>query len=174
MRIILFFLTFSLLCFLTLADSASAHVRGKWTIKVDLNKDFPTYDDFAFFIESYVHRNLYLHKFEKPTKRFYVAVFTSVDQLDDQATVFFSVLDNKNKTRFADKMMFKRRPDKVWVYIDAAKKELPVFTYEKWISYYERTWHLQYWFAAAVFLLLVVLFWLRHKRRRKSAVSIDK
>ncbi|MBN2793682.1 MAG: hypothetical protein JXQ81_14310 [Desulfuromonadales bacterium] len=155
------------------AHPACAHVRGRGTLKVDLNKDRPTYDDFAFFIESYVHRNLYVNRYAKPDKRFYVGEFLSVVQAGPRAEVFFSVLDNKLKTYFKDSMVFRRNGDKVWVYRNEQGEDLPVYTYEKWYSYYYRTYGLQNWFGGAVLVMLAILYRMRGRRRVKMLRSID-
>ncbi|WP_321531403.1 hypothetical protein [uncultured Desulfuromonas sp.] len=163
---------FLLLTVLTLplwdATSAQAHVRPKGSIKVDLNKKRPTYDDFAFFIESYVHRQLYLGRYEQAKNRFYVAVFDKVTFDLNQATVFFQVLDTRENERFADSMTFTQRPDKVWTYLTQAGESLAVHTFEHWYAYYERTWNLRYVYATAVALCVVFLLHQREQRRKRA------
>ncbi|WP_282755822.1 hypothetical protein [Desulfuromonas thiophila] len=145
---------------------AEAHVRGKWTLKVDLNKSTPTYDDFAFFIESYVHRELYLRRFDQPERRFYVAEFLRVEQQGDALQVHFRVIDNRLKKHFDDSMAFVRRGDGVWVYRDDRGVDLPVYTYENWYSYYERSWRLPYWYGGAAAVLAGFLLLSRRRRLR--------
>lgn len=121
------------------AGSAQAHsTAGR--IKIDLDRKQPTTDDFAYFMESYVHRQLYESEFEKWHKRFYVKEFLRVDQQGDRATVHFLTLDFKEKRDFPDSMTFERNRDGVWYYQpEKGGEKIVVHTYVmKWGYYYQR------------------------------------
>ena len=128
-----------LLAFCLTTGTAAAHsTAGR--IKIDLDKKQPTTDDFAYFMESYVHRQLYEGKFEKWQKRFYVKDFLKVDQQGDRATVHFLTLDNMEKKDFADSMSFTRGWNGTWHFQpENSSEQIPVYTYVmKWGYYYER------------------------------------
>ncbi|MBN2231409.1 MAG: hypothetical protein JW781_01130 [Deltaproteobacteria bacterium] len=149
-----------------LAGSAGAHsTAGR--IKVDLDLSEPGVDDFAYFIESYVHRQLYDGKFAESRRRFYVREFIGVEHEDRRATVRFLVLDNKNKRIFPDAMNFSRRPDGVWRYRGAAGDFIPVYTYTmRWTYYYRR--YILPVSVGGTALGLGLLALLRRGRNRKS------
>lgn len=147
-------------------DSMAHSTKGR--IKISLSKKLPTVDDFAYFMESYVHRQFYIGKFEKPDKRFYVKDFKRVEHKGNTATVHFITLDNKEKSSFDDKMTFQRRSDGVWFYTEPTGKEVTVYTYVmKWGYYYNKyIFPLSLFGLAAGIVALIFLF----IRRRNTAV----
>jgi hypothetical protein len=152
--------------------AATAH-STKGRLKVPLAKGIVGVDDVAYFVESYVHRELYKEKYEKSKTRFYVREFTGVDQQNDIAEIRFIVLDAKGNTTFTDSMRISRDEDGVWRYRpQQGAASLEVYTYvPKWRHYYEH-----YIFPASgagIFLALVALFCLRYKKRRRTEASCE-
>lgn len=98
-------------------------------VKVDLDWAEPTVDDFAFFIESYVHRELYRRVYEQWEKRFYVKEFKGVELQPGGAVVRFATLDQKLRRDFADEMRFGRGEDGVWYHPAADGSQARVYSY---------------------------------------------
>jgi hypothetical protein len=160
-----------LLGILSLAAAAPAAAHStKGRIKIPLEKVAPTIDDVAYFCESYVHRELYRHRFENNQRRFYVKEFVRIDREGPVATIHFLTLDVKEKRDFPDRMQIRRGADGVWTYTPAAGGEpVPLYTYvTKW-GYYYQTYVLPV--SAAGTVLAVALFGLLRfgQRRRRQA-----
>jgi hypothetical protein len=123
---------------LVITGTAAAHsTAGR--VKVDLQGKAPGVDDFAYFMESYVHRELYRGRFEQWEKRFYVKEFTAVQHLGDRAVVRFVTLDHKENEDFADEMGFSRSRDGRWWYVPKSGDKVAVYTYvTKWSYLYDQ------------------------------------
>lgn len=167
-------LVLALLLGLGLAATAQAH-STKGRIKVELNKAQPTVDDFAYFMESYVHRHLYKDRYEKYKGRFYLKDFVKLEQQGDRATVHFITLDFKAKTRgekykgkseFPETMIF-QRDNQGWFYQPLVGDPVRVYTYvDKWGYYYQR-----YVLPGAGVGMVLALgsFTILRQRRKKAA-----
>jgi len=152
-----------------LSGTAQAH-STKGRLKVDLRAERPTVDDFAYFMESYVHTELYRDRYGDWEKRFYVKSFSGIEFERGQAVVHFIRLDTKEKQDRAESMTFTRGKDGVWQYADGRGGNIRVYTYVmKWRYYYER-----YILPGSAIGLFVVgggygVFWLG-RRRRMAAI----
>ena len=168
MRYILSLFCLVLLAGLTFPCSSSAH-STKGRIKIDLSEKSPTVDDFAYFMESYVHRHFYDGKFEKTKNRFYVKEFKRVEQNGNSATVHFITLDNKEKSDFEDTMTFQRGDGGVWSYTEPSGTVVVVYTYvQKWGYFYKKyILPISIGGIAVAALVLAVLM----VRRRKTAMQ---
>jgi len=151
------------------AGQAQAHsTAGR--VKVDLDWAEPTVDDFAFFIESYVHRELYRGVYEQWEKRFYVKEFTGVELQPGGALVRFATLDQKLRRDFADEMRFGRGEDGVWYHPAADGGQVRVYSYiPKWRHYYQT--YILPGSAAGLVLALFALLLVRRRRRRLTLPS---
>lgn len=114
---------------------AQAH-STKGRIKIPLEKQILEIDDIAYFFESYVHRELYRDKYEKPDKRFYVNQFLEIKQQGNQARVLFRTLDFKEKTKFDDQVTLHRLDSGSWVLKVPGKADVEIYTYVKKFGYY--------------------------------------
>jgi hypothetical protein len=134
-------------------------------IKVDLTEKMPGMDDFAYFMESYVHRELYRNRFEQWEKRFYVKEFLRVDRSDNRAVVHFLTLDHKENKDFADRMTFHRGEDGRWWFQSDNGERVVVYTYIPKSRYIYEKYLLP---AASIGLsfAMVLLFGLVWRRRR--------
>lgn len=142
----------------------------KGRIKVDLSEQIPTVDDFAYFMESYVHRHFYIGKYEKTEKRFYIKEFKRVEQKGNTATVHFITLDNKEKSNFADTMTFQRGGDNVWFYTEPSGKQVVVYTYVMKCGYYYNKYILPISIVGLCGALVVLGFLVL--RRRKTTLHL--
>lgn len=155
------------LALLALAGLAEAHsTAGR--VKVSLDWDQPTTDDFAYFIEPYVNDEKYEGQHKPHRGRFYVMEITQVMPAQDGVTVHFEVLDMRGNRRFDDAMRFERNADGAWQYRDAQGAVHSVFTYiPQWLHITRA--YLQPAAMAAVPLLLLLLVWLRVRSKRRNA-----
>jgi hypothetical protein len=139
-------------------------------IKVDLTEKMPDMDDFAYFMESYVHRELYRNRFEQWEKRFYVKGFLRIDRSDNRAVVHFLTLDHKENSDFADRMSFQRSEDGRWLFNSDHGEPVPVYTYVPKTRYYYEKYILPVSLAGLLSALaLLFLLILRRRRAMKSA-----
>lgn len=135
MRRFLLSVTMLFLVLLTMGGAASAHsTKGK--MKVELDLENPTANDFAYFIDAYVLKELYRNREPVWENRFYVKDYTGIELQGNQATVSFLTLDTKTNKNFPEKMRFEREGDGVWHYHAAGGAELPVHTYTTKGTYY--------------------------------------
>ena len=152
-----------------LPGQATAHRRGKNTIRINLDREQPTVDDFAFFMESYVHRHFYEGKFPVYEKRFYLKEFSGLKQEGNKITVNFLTLDNKTKKTFADSMDFTRIPTGNWIYITANGEQKEVYTYVNKFGYYYQKFHLSSVFGTGLAAGLVIFGIMRLKKKKDEA-----
>jgi hypothetical protein len=94
-----------------MAGGAIAH-STKGLVKAQLKKDTLAVNDVAFFVESYVMRELYDDK----NSRFVVKDFVAVKQEGNKALIDFVVYDKKENRSFPEKMNIEQAADKVWSY----------------------------------------------------------
>lgn len=159
------------LALLALSGLAEAHSTvGR--VKVSLDWDRPTTDDFAYFIEPYVNDEKYEGQHKPHRGRFYVTEITEVMPAQDGVTVHFEVLDMRGNRRFDDAMRFERTADGDWQYRDAQGVVHPVFTYIPQWLHITRT-YLQPAALVAVPVLLLLLVWLRMRSKRHKAPSAE-
>lgn len=157
---------------LTLCTTAMAH-STKGRMKIDLDLERPSLDDFAFFMESYVYKELYRHQEAQWENRFYVKEFTGLELKDNQAVVRFVRLDTKTKKDVDDRMTFERGQDGVWSFTPLKGERVKVYTYVQKGGYYYKKYILPLSIAGIVLtiggcgLLYVV-------RRRKTVCAGDK
>lgn len=153
-------------------DSVQAHsIKGR--IKTDLSLAQPKVDDFAYFMESYVHNELYRHSIDPWQMRFYVRDFKEVvlSEGGKKAEVFFVRLDTKENELLDQSMIFERGTDKVWRYTDDTGEEVRVYTYMTKPAYYYQKYVFPLGSVAIAVLVCFygVLVWRRKKG--KTAVS---
>lgn len=99
-------------------------------VRVVLDKAKPTYDDFAYFIESYVNQEKYKGVHEPYRGRFYAMDDVMELRLAGrEAEATFEVLDFRGNERFLDTMRFVRGQDGVWRFMGAEDGPREVFTY---------------------------------------------
>ncbi|MCG8552942.1 MAG: hypothetical protein MI799_21250 [Desulfobacterales bacterium] len=149
----------------------------KGRLKVPLDKDVLTIDDIAYFFESFVHREFYKGKYEKPDKRFYVNEFLGVDQEAGKAVVRFRTLDmskglkpkeiKQGRGTFEDQATIIRLLSGVWA-IEAPGGELvQMYTYvPKWGYYYGK--YVMPISVAGIVLGVGILVLLRFKNRNTA------
>ena len=146
---------------------ADAH-STKGRIKILLGKDVIAVDDMAYYIEPYVHRKKYKGKYKKSKNRFYVKDFIKVEQKEESADVFFTVLDVKENRTFEDSMAFARNRDGTWSHIDEeGTKIAQVYTYVDKKGYYYK----KYVFpgsCAGIVLAGGILIFFRIRKRLKE------
>jgi len=154
---------------LALSDTAMAHSK-KGRMKIDLTVEEPTVNDFAFFIESYVNKELYRDKFDKWDSRFYVKDFKTVEHKDNRATVSFIVLDTKERSDFDDSMTFEREENGIWFYHTPKGEHIKVYTFVMKGAYYYRNYVLPFAIPGMVLSVcgLGTLFFLRKRKSRLS------
>ena len=151
-----------------LPGQAMAHRRSKNTIRINLDREQPTVDDFAFFMESYVHRHFYKGKFPVSEKRFYLKEFSGLKQEGNKITVKFLTLDNKTKKTFADSMDFTRIPAGNWIYITDNGEKKEVYTYVNKFGYYYQKFHLSSVFGTGLAAGLVIFGVMRLKQKKRQ------
>lgn len=163
---------------LGLQGMAMAH-STKGRMKVPLDKDQLAIDDIAYFFESYVYREFYKDKFEKPDKRFYVNQFLGVDQNGNHAVVRFRTLDmsqgfkakdiKQGKGIFEDKAAIVRLDSGVWAIEVPGKKPVEMYTYVKKTSYYYKKYVMPVSIAGlALGVGILVLLRLKGKKGTKN------
>ncbi len=119
--LLLFAVGLLLLC---MAGGAVAH-NTKGLMKAPLKKDTLTINDVAFFVESYVMRQLY----EDKNSRFIVKDFVSVKQEGRKAVIAFEVFDKKDVRSFPEKMTIEQGSDSVWSYRPESGDPVVMFTF---------------------------------------------
>ncbi len=97
----------------------------KGLMKAPLKKDALTVNDVAFFVESFVMRELYNDK----NFRFIVKDFVSVKQEGRKAVVDFEVFDKKDNRSFPEKMEIAQGTDGVWSYTPKGGEPVAMFTF---------------------------------------------
>jgi hypothetical protein len=127
-----------LVLFLVFGSVSSSWAHStKGRMKVPLDKDTLVVNDTAYFMESYVHRQLYKDKYEKWKKRFYVNKFIDVKQDKNHAVIHFKTLDVKTKNIFNDTMSINRLANGRWVFNPQnGEEKIELYTYVKKTSYY--------------------------------------
>jgi hypothetical protein len=151
--------------------SAKAH-STKGRVKMDMNKETPTIDDFAYFMESHVHTDFYKTAHADSEKRFYVKEFIGVTfpEPGKKASVRFITLDTKTNKNFEDVMNFVREDNGSW-YVDGTVNDgrVTVFTFVTKSQYYLLKYPLVFklgpGFLAAA--LVVYMLWSRVRRRTR-------
>lgn len=129
--------TLCLALVLLVSGTSRAH-STKGRLKIDLALEQPTVNDFAYFMESYVNKELYRGKFDKWENRFYVKDFKSVELKGNKAVVSFIRLDAKEKADADQSMTFTREKDGVWYYYPDSGERVKVYTFVmKWAYYYQ-------------------------------------
>ncbi|WP_319406540.1 hypothetical protein [uncultured Desulfosarcina sp.] len=161
----------AMIAMLVPATAAAHSTKGR--LRIPLAKEAIVIDDVAYFVESYVHRELYKTRYAKSKNRFYVRDFIAVDQKGDEAEIRFVVLDNKEKTTFPDAMRIRRNDDGVWTYLpQGSDMPLEMYTYvQKWGFYYQR-----YIFpasAAGILVSGVLLFFLRRQKHSRKRAACE-
>lgn len=130
----------SMLCLalVLIASGTSQAHSTKGRMKIDLALEQPTVNDFAYFMESYVNKELYRGKFDKWENRFYVKDFKAVELKGNQAVVSFIRLDVKEKQDSDESMTFTREKDGIWYYYPSTGERVKVYTFVmKWAYYYQ-------------------------------------
>jgi hypothetical protein len=156
-----------------MTEAVLAHsTKGRKKINLDL--DQPTADNFAYFMESYVHRELYRGRNAKWENRYYVRKFKEVELKGNWAVVNFITLDAKSNDIFDDSMVFERGADGVWQYQAADGSRVRVYTYVTNIMYYSKKFSrigpiVGVTGATAGIFFLVVL----RRRRRALGTALD-
>lgn len=153
-------------------EPADAH-STKGRVRMDMNKETPTIDDFAYFMESHVHTDFYKTAHADSEKRFYVKEFIGVTfpEPGKKASVRFITLDTKTNKNFEDVMNFVRDEDGSW-YVDGAVHggRVAVFTFVTKNQYYLLKYPLVFklgpGFLAAT--LVVYMLWSRVRRRTRQ------
>lgn len=169
--LILFFIT--IICVHICCSSAMAHsTKGRKKIMLELTR--PTSDDFAFFMESYVYRNLHNDEGPQGEKRYYVAEFQKVEFSDNEQTarVFFLCLDNKTRKTFQDSMLFHRDANGSWLYTDKKGNAHNVYTYVKKSAYYYNKYGTWIAIVGILFCLgiLAIIIIIRRLRKRQDMI----
>ncbi len=155
-------------------SQAMAH-STKGRMRVPLEKEVLTIDDIAYFFESYVHREFYKGKFERPEKRFYVNTFLGVDQQGDRAIVRFKTLDmskgfkakdiKQGKGIFEDHATIVRLDSGIWAFEVPGKTPVEMYTYVKKTAYYYKKYVMPVSIAGLA-LGVGILALLRLKKRK--------
>ena len=159
-------LSLAVLLVLSFAGTALSH-STKGRIKIPLDKKTLEIDDIAYFVESYVHRDLYKGKFEKAEKRFYVNKFHNIKQNGNTAVIHFRTLDNKTKEKFDDQMTRHRLDNGVWAYKNGQEPR-EMYTYVLKTGYYYKKYVLPV-STAGIGIAITVLVIYRIMKRRKSS-----
>ncbi|MCG8642531.1 MAG: hypothetical protein MI862_22585 [Desulfobacterales bacterium] len=153
---------------LSLTGTALSH-STKGRIKIPLDKKTLEIDDIAYFVESYVHRELYKGKFEKAEKRFYVNKFHNIKQDGNTAVINFRTLDNKTREKFDDQMAIHRLDNGVWAYKNGQEPR-EMYTYVLKTGYYYKKYVLPV-SAAGIVIAIAFLAVYRTMKRRKPSVQ---
>ncbi len=155
---------------LALAGPALAH-STKDRVKMPLNFSQPGVDDVAYFVESYVHRELYSDGTSGTENRFVVREFTAVEQDGDTAVVRFITLDKKGNRNFEDSMTLTRGAGGVWQYQPKGGGEpLEVFTFVTKTRYHwETSWKRIIYILGALACLSPAALWYVKREERKAA-----
>ncbi len=154
-----------------MAGPALAH-NTKDRVKIPLNFGQPSVDDVAYFVESYVHRELYSDKTSATESRFVVKDFIAVEQSGDKAVVRFITLDKKDNSNFEDSMTLERGAGEIWRHRPKGGGEpLEVFTFVTKTRYHwETSWKRIVIILGALSCLSPVALWYVKREERKAAV----
>jgi hypothetical protein len=155
---------------LTLSSTALAHSK-KGRMKIDLATEEPSLNDFAFFMESYVNKELYRDRFDKWESRFYVKDFETIERKGSQATVSFITLDTKENSDFKDSMTFEREEDGVWYYHTAKGDHVNVYTFVMKGAYYYQNYILPF-SVPGLIVSACVLSGMFFVRKRKGHLTL--
>ncbi len=159
------------LALVLLASGTSMAHSTKGRMKIDLALKQPTVNDFAFFMESYVNKELYRGKFDKWENRFYVKDFKSVDLKGNKAVVSFIRLDAKEKADVDETMTFTREKDGIWYFYPDSGERVKVYTFVMKWAYYYQTYVLPFSIPGLI-VSVGVLGTLSFMRRRKSRLPL--
>jgi len=156
---------------LALAGPALAH-STKDRVKMPLSFSRPGVDDVAYFIESYVHRELYSDGTSATENRFVVRDFAAVEQNGDTAVVRFVTLDKNGNKSFEDSMTLERGAGGIWRYQPTSGGEpLEVFTFVTKTRYHwETSWKRIVIILGTLACLSPVALWYVKRQERKAAV----
>lgn len=154
---------------LALAGPALAH-GTKDRVKMPLNFSQPGVDDVAYFVESYVHRELYSDGTSATENRFVVKDFAAVEQNGVTAVVRFVTLDKNGNKSFEDSMTLNRGADGVWRYQPKGGGEpLEVFTFVTKTRYHwETSWKRIVLILGALACLSPAALWYVKREERKA------
>lgn len=156
---------------LLLAGPVLAHsTAGR--VKVPLDFKQPEVDDVAYFIESYVHRELYSDGTAGTENRFVVKNFNGLEMNGDRLVVRFTTLDKKGNASFDDSMTLLRGKDDVWRFEPKnGGAALEVYTYITTTRYnWETRWkRLSILFGALLCLSPLALWHVRRSERKAMA-----
>ncbi|MBM9536581.1 hypothetical protein [Desulfobulbus alkaliphilus] len=171
MKIMTTTLALTLILILGGGDAAQAHsTEGR--VRIDLSLKQPGVDDFAYFMEYYVHNELHRDREPQWKGRFYVKTFDRVEREGNRAVVYFDTLDLKNRTDFADSMTFARGSDGLWRYTSEEGEQLVVYTYVTKVTYYYQKFVLPLSIAGLSLAVIGLgLLRLRRKRRQQAAAA---
>lgn len=157
---------------LILAGPVLAHsTAGR--VKVPLDFKQPEVDDVAYFIESYVHRELYSDGTAGTENRFVVKDFIKVEQDKDTAVVRFVTLDKKDNNSFEDSMALQRGSGGVWLYQPKNGGEpLELHTYITTARYnWETRWKRLAILFGTLFCLSPLALWHVRRSERKAMAA---
>jgi len=152
-----------------LSGPALAH-STKDRVKIPLNFGQPGVDDVAYFVESYVHRDLYSDKTSATENRFVVKDFIAMEQSGDTAVVRFITLDKKDNSNFEGSMALARGAGGIWRYQPKDGGEpLEVFTYVTRARYHwETSWKRIAIILGVLSCLSPVALWHVKREERKA------
>lgn len=165
MKTIVTALVLALILVLGGINAALAHSTAD-RVKIDLQLKQPGVDDFAYFMENYVHKELHRHREPQWEGRFYVKAFDRVEREGNRAMVHFVTLDTKARADFADSMTFERGSDGLWRYASEEGEQLVVYTYVTKGTYYYQKYVLPV-SIVGISLAITGLGLLRVQRRRR-------
>ncbi|SMP76734.1 hypothetical protein [Desulfonatronum lacustre] len=135
-------------------------------VRAQLDKERPTYDDFAFFIEPYVNQEKYKGVHQPYMGRFYAMDDVMELRLEGrEAEATFEVLDMRGNDRFLDTMRFIRGDDGVWRYMEAEGGPREVYTYIPEWQHILKT-KVQPASMIGLPVMLALLIWLRLRRKK--------
>lgn len=142
----------------------------KGRLKIDLKKDKPGINDFAYFTEPYVTRKLFIDKYKKTKMRFFVKSFDKLDLIKNSAHLEITVLDISNNETFPYKLFFTRDESEQWNLQKNNNEKIPVFTYVKKWPYYYRVYIIPFAELGLV-AALIFLVYIRIKQRDKGKME---
>lgn len=159
-----------LLAVLLTSGQAFAHSTAD-RVKVPLQEKQPSVDDVAYFVESYVHRQLYSDNTPATENRFVVKNFIGVEHAGDTALVRFVTLDKKDNKSFDDSMSIRRGSSGVWGYTSKDGGEpLEIHTYVTKTRYYwETSWKRIAIILGVLSCLSPLALWHVKREARKAA-----
>jgi len=152
------------------AGQALAHSTAD-RVRIELKESRPAVDDVAYFIESYVHRQLYSDHTPGTENRFVVKDFIAVEQEGDTAVVRFITLDKKGNKSFEDSMSIQRGSGGIWRHQPKDGGEpLDIYTYVTKTRYYwETSWKRIAIILGVLSCLSPVALWHVKREERKAA-----